>query len=250
MAAVTTGIVLAAGTAYGAHEKGEAAKDAARAQERAANDANAVAQSQYETSRQDSMPWLQAGQDALAKQQAFLAGDWSGFENSPAYAYARDQMQQGIERGAAARGTLYSGGTNVDLANALNGIASQNSGIYWNQLAGVSGAGQQAAQGLGNLGANYANQYGNNRMAAGQAQANAALARGEQLAGYANAIGAGFGAYMGGMQPNNAALTGSGAGGGWGAFTPNTGGFADQSAAPWYAGVGNGWLTGNTGGSW
>lgn len=247
MAAVTAAVVTAAGTAYAANRQGKAAEEAADAQRRAAGDANAEARRQFDLSREDNMPWMLAGQDALARQQAFLDGDWSGFENSPAYAYARDQMQQGIERGAAARGGLYNGGTNVDLANALNGIALQNSNTYWNQLAGLSNAGQNSAQFLGGLGSNFSQQFGQNTLLAGQAQAAGALARGQTQAGYANALGAGLGAYFGARQPATQLQP---AATDWGAFAPtmNTGGNANTN---WLTGLGSGLnYASNGGGGW
>lgn len=167
-AAVTVGTTL-----YGASQQRGAAKSAANAQQQAADAATAEQRRQFDLTRQDQQPWLLAGQGALSKMQALNAGDFSGFTQSPDYVYARDQMQQGIERGAAARGSLYSGGTNVDLANALNGIANQNYGNFYNRLAGLAGAGQSTASNLGQLGQNMANNISNNYLTAGNARASA-----------------------------------------------------------------------------
>src|SRR5690606_10761864 len=104
-----------------------------------------------------------------------------------------------LERGAAARGGLYSGGTSVDLANAMNGIASQNYGSYYNRIAGLAGVGQTAASNLGQLGQAAASNIGNAQMAAGNARASG-------YAGQANAwnsaLGGMAGAYAWG-QGNN-----------------------------------------------
>ncbi len=195
--------------AYSANQQKQAAKGAANAQSRAADAATAEQQRQFDLTRQDQQPWMQAGQSALTQMQALNAGDFTGFKNSPDYQYARDQMQQGIERGAAARGSLYSGGTNVDLANALNGIASQNYGAYYNRLAGLSGTGQTTASGLGGLGANMANQIGNNLQNAGNARASAFLSTGDTNSQLAGGIG---GAFNNWYQKNSA---NNGGGSGW-----------------------------------
>lgn len=160
MAEIWGAAIVVAGTLYSANQQKKAAAGAAGASQRAADAATAEQQREYDQTRADQQPWMQAGQNALTQMQALNSGDFSSFTNSPDYAYARDQMQQGIERGAAARGSLYSGGTNVDLGNALNGIASQNYGNYYNRLAGLSGTGQTTASGLGSLGANMAGNIG------------------------------------------------------------------------------------------
>lgn len=203
---------VAAGTVavglYSANQQKKSAKGAANAQANAANAATAEQQRQFDLTRQDQQPWLQAGQGALTQMQALNAGDFSSFKSSPDYQYARDQMQQGIERGAAARGSLYSGGTNVDLATALNGIASQNYGTYYNRLAGLSGAGQTTASGLGGLGMGMAGQIGNNLQDAGRARASAFLSTGDtnsQLAG-------GIGGLFNNWYQRNSANNGGGSG--------------------------------------
>ena len=66
-------------------------------------------------------------------------------------------MQSGIEHGAAARGSLYSGGTNLDLAAGLNGLASQNYNNWFGQNMGLAQMGQQSTNSLGGYGANAAN---------------------------------------------------------------------------------------------
>lgn len=173
MAAVT-GTVIAAGTAaYSANQQNKAASNSASAAQQAADAATAAQQAQYDQSRQDALPWLTAGQNALAQMTALNAGDFSSFQSSPDYTYARDQMQQGVERGAAARGSLYSGGTSVDLANALNGIASQNYSNYYNRLAGISGTGQTASSNLSGVGQNYANSTSSNVWNAANARTSA-----------------------------------------------------------------------------
>lgn len=190
MAAVTAAVVAGAATAYGANRQAAAGRDAARATQRGADAATAEQRRQYDLTRADNAPWLQAGTDALARQQAFLNGDTSGFDKSADYQWALSEGFKGLDRGAAASGNLLSGGTDADRIALGQGLATQYAGNYWNKLAGLSGSGQQAGQYLGQAGQNSANQIsGNYRDAAagrasayqqsGQAWANA----GNQLAG-------------------------------------------------------------------
>lgn len=217
MAAVTAAVVVGAGMAYSANRQGAAAKKAGRAQANAAQQTLDQQQAIYNNSVDQAMPFYDAGVNALSQINAVNRGDYSGFENSPDYLYARGQAQQGIERGAAARGSLYSGGTNVDLANALNGIASQNLGNYRNSLMGLAQMGQNQSQYLGQLGNQYGNQFANAMGIKGQANAQVAAAGPATQAGYGNALASAASTYLG-------AGGGGGGGGGFGSM----GGFGNN----------------------
>lgn len=170
MSWVATGVTVG-GSILGGIMGSSSAKKAAKAQEQASQAAIAEQRRQYDQARTDLMPWLLAGNSALNQLQQLNSGNFDSFQSSPDYAYARDQMQQGVERGAAARGSLYSGGSQVDLANAMNGIASQNYGNYYNRLAQLAGVGQSTATNLGSMGQATASNIGNAQMAAGNARA-------------------------------------------------------------------------------
>ena len=193
---------------YSANQQKQAAKGAANAQKQAADAATEEQRRQFDLTRADQQPFLQAGQKAVGQMQALNSGDFSSFNSSPDYQYARDQMQQGIERGAAARGSLFSGGTNVDLANALNGIASQNYNNFYNRLAGLSGTGQTSATSLGGLGANMANNIGNNLINAGNARASAFSANGDTNSQLAAGLGGTFNNWYQKNSANNGGGTG------------------------------------------
>src|SRR5688500_4309348 len=96
--------------AYGASEQAGAAKDGANAQ--AASNAQGVAEQrrQYDQSRQDQQPWMQAGGWALGQQQNFLKGDYSDALKSPDYTARMEWGQKALDRGASARGGMFSGG--------------------------------------------------------------------------------------------------------------------------------------------
>lgn len=197
MAAITAAVVVGAGMAYSANRQGAAQKKAGRAQASAAQQTLDTQQGIYNQSREDAMPFYNAGTNALGQLEAVNRGDYSGFENSPDYLYARGQTQQGVERGASARGSLYAGGTNVDLANALNGIASQNLGNYTNRLTGLAQMGQGQSQYLGQLGQNYGNQFANAMGIKGNANAQIASAGPMTQAGYGNALASAASTYLG-----------------------------------------------------
>lgn len=116
---------------------------------------------QYDQSREDMQPWLQAGTGALGRLTALSSGDMSGFYNDPSYAFTRDQGLQSLERGASARGGMYSGGADADRMKFASGLASQEYGNHWNRLAGLAGVGQTAAGGLASLGQSMASNVGN-----------------------------------------------------------------------------------------
>jgi hypothetical protein len=116
---------------------------------------------QYDQSREDMQPWLQAGTGALGRLTALSSGDMSGFYKSPGYDFIQRETIQGADRSAAARGGLYGGGHQADLQNRLTGLASNEFGNYWNQQAGLAGVGQTAAGGLASLGQSMASNVGN-----------------------------------------------------------------------------------------
>lgn len=192
------GAAIAAVAAIGgAAIQSDAAGDAADAQQAAADAATAEQRRQFNINQENQRPWLEAGGDALARQQAILRGDFSGFQESPDYLFALQQGQAATERGAAARGGLFGGGAQADLQQFGQGLATQNLNNYWNRLAGLSNTGQTTATNLGSYGQAFGQQYGQNMM-------DAANARASSYAGQANAwgnalgqAGSAFGQYWG-----------------------------------------------------
>lgn len=160
-----------------------------RGQRRAA-DATAQAQQaaideqrrQYDQTREDMLPWMQAGQGGLRQLNRLAGGDFSGFHESPEYAFTRDQGLQALERGAAARGGMYSGGADADRMRFASGLASQEYGNHWNRLAGLAGVGQSTAGSLGTMGQNMASNIGNAYGNIGNARASAYEGRAQNWA--------------------------------------------------------------------
>jgi hypothetical protein len=158
-------------------------RSASRAQERGAQAGIAEQRRQFDLTRQDQMPWLQAGQNALNNLQ-----NPGAFQQSPGYQWALGQGMQGIERSAAARGGAASGNALKALAQFNQGLASQDFGNWWNRQAGLAGVGQAAAGNLGAVGQNSAN-------ALGMLYGNAGDARASGIMGVGNSLNNGLGAW-------------------------------------------------------
>jgi hypothetical protein len=191
---------------------------------------------QYEESVQRQKPFLTAGTNALARMQAgefAQPGAFSfgvkDFQADPGYAFRLSEGQKALERSAAARGGLISGGTlkaasrySGDLASqeyqnaygrALTGynanVARSDTG--YNRLAGMAGIGQTTGQQLNTAGANYAGAgsatlgnygtaMGNSIMGAGNANAAGTLGMGNTLA---SALQTGVSSYQNQMNFND-----------------------------------------------
>lgn len=170
-AAVVAGAALA-GTAYSANQQKQAAKGAANAQERAAEQAEQRLEDAYDTASTNLTPYVTSGQNALGTINALNSGDYSSFKNSPDYAFALSQGMQGLDRSAAARGSLYSGGHSADVLSYAEGLANQNYNNYYSKLASLASMGQGAASNLGSIGTGNAAAIGNYLTNAGSAAAN------------------------------------------------------------------------------
>ncbi|KQH73606.1 hypothetical protein XfCFBP8356_008710 [Xylella fastidiosa subsp. sandyi] len=200
-------LIPGAASLIGSLIQGNAARRAGNAQARASQEAIAEQQRQYNQARQDQLPWLTAGQNALTGQQAVLSGDYSGFEKAPDYTYALDQGLQGLDRSAAARGSLYSGGHQADVMKFAQGLASQNLNNYWNRLAGLSGSGQAAASQLAGLGQSYAANVGNQYNNAAAARAGAYYQTANNTTDALASLGNAFGNWYQGRNPSNTNAT-------------------------------------------
>ncbi len=245
--AVGTGVAGIAGAAINAH----AASSAAEQQANAAHEANQLQQNQYDQTRRDQLaardqsradldPWRQAGSGALSQmgsqdfQRDFTAND---FTKDPGYDFRMAEGQKALERSAAARGGLQSGGTMKALSRYGQDYASgeyQNAYNRFNQdrdrrfsrLSSISGQGQAAAAGQANASGNYASQMG-------QAGQNYATNVGNNTMGAANAAGA---AGIAGANAWGSALSGAANAGMQGAVMANQNNWMKQ----WLSNQGSG----------
>jgi hypothetical protein len=200
-----------------------ASRSASKTQAGAAQQAADVQRSQFEQTREDQAPYRQAGYNALANLQstagnvpaAFRFGA-SDYQADPGYAFRLAEGQKALDRQAAARGGLISGGAlraaqrygqemgSQEFGNAYNrALTGYNTEVarenqLYNRQAALAGIGQTATNLVGQAGQNYATNVGN-LMTSGAA-ANAA-----GQVGMANALTGGLGTYLNYTQ-NNALL--------------------------------------------
>jgi hypothetical protein len=129
------------------------------------------------------------------------------FTTDPGYAFRMSEGLKSLDRQAAARGGLISGGALKAAQRYGQDLGSQeyqsafnryqvNRANQLNPLQSMAGQGQTSAAQLGQAGQNYATGAGNAYGAAGQAQASGYL-------GAANAISGGLGQYLNYQSNNN-----------------------------------------------
>jgi hypothetical protein len=112
---------------------------------------------QYDTTRQDLMPWLTEGGNALKR----LADPTTNFQASPDYNFVRGEQLRGLENSFASRGMGQSGNALRALQERSADVANSYFGDWWNRQAGLAGVGQTTATTLGDFGANNAARTGN-----------------------------------------------------------------------------------------
>ena len=165
------------------------AKSAAQTQAAAADRATDVQERMFNKQVELQEPWRQAGVNALAKLQS---GNINMYED-PSYKFRLGEGLKALDRQAAARGGLISGGALKAAQRYGQDVASQEYGNIWNRLASQAGIGQTATNQL----AGQAGQYGT---AAGGLMTDAARARASGYVGSANALNQAIGgagnAYM------------------------------------------------------
>lgn len=172
MAEIWGAALVVAGTVYEGQQQKSAANKASKAQQAGANQAAQASEQNYQRTAGNLNPYIDAGSSSLAQIQKLNSGDYSSFTASPDYQFTRDQGMQGLDRSAAARGSLYSGGHSADVLNYASGLASQNYNQYYNRLAGLAQSGQNAASNLGSVGTGNAAAIGAAMQNSGNAQAN------------------------------------------------------------------------------
>jgi hypothetical protein len=186
-----------------------AAKGAAKTQAAAADRAAELQNEQFQQTRQDQMPWLKAGEQALNKlipMTDYQKFGMSQFQQDPGYAFRLSEGQKALDRSAAARGGLISGAALKAAGRYGQDMASQEYQNAFNRyqiernaqlapLQSLAGVGQTTAAQLGQTGAANAANVGNLITGAGAAQAAGQI-------GQANAITGGLGTYLNYSQGN------------------------------------------------
>lgn len=185
------------------------AKSAANTQAAAADRAAELQNQQFQQTRQDQMPWLRAGEQALNKlipMTDYQKFGMDQFQQDPGYAFRLSEGQKALDRSAAARGGLISGGALKAAQRYGQDMGSQEYQNAFNRyqiernaqlapLQSLAGVGQTTAQQLGQTGAANAAAVGNYLTGGAAAQAAGQV-------GATNAITGGLGTYLNYSQGN------------------------------------------------
>jgi hypothetical protein len=177
-------------TLGGSIDQPNAAAQAADAAAAANDKSIALQQRMYEENVARQQPWLQAGQNALTKLSAaseYTPFGMDQFQADPGYAFRLAEGQKALDRQAAARGGLISGGAlkaaarygqdmgSQEYQNAFNRYQSERQARL-GPLQSLAGVGQTTANTLGSAGQNYGANVGNIYSDTGYTQGNALLA--------------------------------------------------------------------------
>lgn len=163
------GMLATIGDLVGGYMGSDAAKDAAQMQIDATKLGIDEVRRQYDQTRADQLPWMEAGKRALGTLEGQLPELTSKFTandltNDPGYQFQLDQGLDAITAAGRAGGSLDSGATLKALLEYGQGHAGKfyneafnrdqvsKSSIY-NMLSGLSGTGQTTAQQLATTGA-------------------------------------------------------------------------------------------------
>jgi hypothetical protein len=188
----------------------QAAKQGGEVQANAANRAADLQNAQYYQTREDQMPFLEAGKGALNKLIPLASNykpfDYNAMTADPGYAFRLSEGQRALDQSAAARGGLISGnalkaatrfgqqmGSDEYNSSFNRYLAQRNAEL--NPLQSLAGMGQTTATNLGSIGATNAANVGN--LATSGAAATAA-----GNIGATNAITGGLGTYLNYTQGN------------------------------------------------
>lgn len=182
---------------------GLASRSAAKSQARAADRAADLQQEQFEREIELQAPWREAGERALGKLETaseYTPFGMSQFQQDPGYGFRLAEGQKALERQAAARGGLISGGAlkaaqrygqemgSQEYTNAFNRYQTERQARL-GPLQSLAGVGQTAVNQLGQAGQQYAT-------GAGEALTSGAAARASGYVGGANALTQGLGSYL------------------------------------------------------
>ena len=151
--------------------------------------------------------------DAKGNKTTLSEQDRAGlFQKSPGYQFRLEQAQNALQASQAAKGGLLSGGAMKEMNAYTQGIASDEYGNYINQLQGLAGIGENAANAMGNYEIGTGAQISGYTQQAGMADANKYMNLGNSIGGGIQSIG---GTLIGGALGGMGGKTPSGGSGDW-----------------------------------
>jgi len=169
-----------------------AASKAAKTQAGAADRATELQERMFEKQLELQQPYQEAGVNALNRMRS---GDVMGMMD-PSYQFRLGEGMKALDRQAAARGGLISGGALKAAQRYGQEFASNEFGNAYNRLASMAGLGQTATGAMGGA----AGQFGAN---AGNLMTSAGAARASGYVGGANALTGGLNQYLNYTQSQN-----------------------------------------------
>jgi hypothetical protein len=231
---------MAAATVASAVIGSSASRSAAKAQAGAADRAAELQREQFERQVELQAPFREAGVRALPELETasrYTPFGMKQFTADPGYGFRLAEGQKALDRQAAARGGLISGGAlraaqrygqemgSQEYTNAFNRYQTERQARL-NPLQSLAGVGQTSVAQLGAAGQSYATGAGEAIGAAGQARASGYM-------GGANALSQGLSQYMGYSQgqDRNALLARAIGGGGGGGYNVGTEPYAGYNAS-------------------
>jgi hypothetical protein len=182
---------IAAATVGSALLSSNAASKAAKSSAAASDRAGDVQREMFERNVELNAPFREAGVNALNKLVPLTEYQNFGmdqFQQDPGYAFRMSEGMKGLERSAAARGGLLSGGTLKGIQRYGQNLASQEYQNAFNRygiererrlnpLQSLAGVGQTTSQQLGAAGTQFANTMGNIGINNAMIQGNAGMSR-------------------------------------------------------------------------
>lgn len=180
--------VAVGGTAIGLAGSWLSSDKQADAAKKGGQAAQAAQDLAYNRNQANMQPYLDAGTTALGQLGALNSGDYSGFLNSPDYLATQQSGLQALDRSAAARGALNSGGADADRIAFGANLGAQQLGSFRSGLMGLAGLGQTAAANLSGVNSAYANNTGNIAQGVAGAQGDAASAQIGAGTGFLNTL--------------------------------------------------------------
>jgi hypothetical protein len=201
MSAVATAIVGSA--VIGAYSSNRASQTQSEAADRAAQ----LQEGQYAENARRQQPFYEAGVNALPEliqASKYTPFSMAQFQADPGYAFRLSEGQKALERSAAARGGLISGGAlkaatrygqdmgSQEYTNAFNRYQAERTARL-QPLQSLTGMSQTTANTIGAAGQNMASNVG-------EAYMGGANARASGYMGTANAVNSGLSNYLGYQQ--------------------------------------------------
>lgn len=159
-----------------------AASRAAKTQAASADQATQLQREMFNKQIELQAPYQEAGVNALNK---LSSGDVMGYKD-PSYQFRLSEGLKALDRQAAARGGLISGGALKAAQGYGQSMASQEYQNAFNRLSSLAGIGQTATNNMGNAAGNFGVNAGQNYMGAANARASGYLGGANALAGGLN----------------------------------------------------------------